>query len=78
MEPAKMFEVHWKGTKDGKRVNETHGKFKTYTEAFQSIRNWWQKNDFEPPYVRKWTRGNVTVLDYGSHVCFYEIWEINA
>lgn len=58
--------------------------FSTQQNALDSMYGWWQKNDYEPPYVRM---GELQTrfldydtfkglwIDYGSHHMFYEIWE---
>lgn len=53
---------------------ENHGFFPSAEEAFDSIRAWWDLNDFKPPYIRSITneRG-FQAIDYGSHVSFYYI-----
>lgn len=58
--------------------HKNHGIFRTQDDAFNSIKDWWELNDFEPPYIR--TIGGedtVTAIDYGSHNSFYYIIPIN-
>ena len=69
-----MYEVHWVVPR--KKIDNHHGTFATYGEAADSIRAWWKKHKFEPPYVRVWAVDGVTTWDYGSHVCFYKIKEV--
>lgn len=71
------YEVHWLGYEDGKHVEKVHGKFNTLDEAMDSVRDWWKKNNFEPNYVRQWKHENITIWDYGSHVCFYHFVEVD-
>lgn len=78
-----IFEAHWIGQKPDKKgtwqdVDEQHGSFPTYNEAFESIKAWWKQNDFEPLLLRMWKKENVTVIDYGPHDCFYHIVEIGG
>lgn len=68
-----MYEVHWIGLGQ----DNHHGTFPTLKEAQQSVMDWWKQNNYEPPYVRQWTRDNVTIWDYGSHTCFYHFVEVN-
>lgn len=72
----KKYEVHWVNH----RTNEdsTHGQFDTLAEAIQSVYDWWDKNNFEPNYVRRWTVDGNTTLDYGYHHMFYIIKEIEV
>lgn len=50
--------------------------YDTYNEAFQSIKDWWNKNDFYPSLIRFMgdieEQGTV-VIDYGPHFQFYKI-----
>lgn len=58
--------------------------FRTQQNARDSMYGWWQKNDYEPQYVRM---GELETrfldydtfkglwIDYGSYHTFYEIWE---
>ena len=71
-----IYEVHWLGIKDGKRVDETHGQFPSYEEAMNSIQTLWSKNNFTPPYIISRKHNNITILDYGFYTCFYNIVEI--
>lgn len=66
------YEVHWvKLDQDNK-----HGAFPTIEEAKQSVLDWWKKHNFTPPYIREWKKDNITIWDYGSHICFYEFHEV--
>lgn len=67
----------------GGRVVEKHGIFDTEKEAEDSIFAWWKENDFEPPYViRNFGKDDaghrIVILDYGSHVSFYHIVEVDG
>ena len=66
-----MYIVHWKNYLND--VENIHGKYNTLEDAISSIHDWWDKNNFSPPYIRVWTTDNITNIDYGSHFCFYEI-----
>lgn len=50
--------------------------YDTYNEAFQSIKDWWNKNDFYPSLIRFMgdieEQGTV-VIDYGPYFQFYKI-----
>lgn len=65
--------VYWEGA-SGERT--PHGTYSTSDKAFESILEWWEKNDFEPPYIRSWKIDNIEYIDYGSHACFYLIKEV--
>lgn len=67
-----MHEVHWISPTE----DNVHGIFNTLEEAQQSVRDWWKKNKFKPPYIRQWKQDNKTIWDYGSYTCFYQFWEI--
>ena len=42
------YEVHWiSGSQD-----KFHGVFDTLEEAQNSVRDWWSKNNYTPPYIR--------------------------
>ncbi|WP_271006565.1 hypothetical protein [Listeria seeligeri] len=71
----KEYEVVWE-QKQTKTITK-HGKYNTFEEALQSIRDWWALNEFEPDYVRYWTKNKRTTIDYGSHHMFYYIYELN-
>ena len=77
-----MYQVHWRGYENGKHVDKIHGTFKTLKKAEQSILDWWKQNEFRPPYIRQITHnkedGMVVTWDYGSHTCFYDIYEIDS
>lgn len=68
------YEVHW--VDKFLKEDQTHGVFDTLEEAVQSVYDWWNQHDYEPPYVRMWTKDGVTTLDYGFHYMFYKIKEI--
>lgn len=68
------YEVHW--VHHQLDEDKTHGVFDTLEEAIQSVYDWWNQHDYEPPYVRMWTKDGVTTLDYGFHYMFYKIKEI--
>lgn len=70
------YEVYWGKTLEWAKENKkNHGVFSTYHDARQSINVWWEQNEFEPRYVRWWTKEHVTTLDYGNHNFFYFIEE---
>ena len=73
---ALVFEVHWRGYKNGKHVNELINTFDTLEEAEKSIHDWWHQNDFKPPYVIVTQHEDGFTWDYGSHTCFYDILEV--
>ena len=78
-----MYQVHWRRYENGEHVDKTHGTFNTLKEAQKSILDWWKQNNFKPPYVREISYlgeedGCVKTWDYGSHSCFYDIYEINS
>jgi len=56
--------------------DEFIGSYNTYEEAFQSIRDWWEKNSFYPNFVRIIgdieEQGTITI-DYGPYFKFYQI-----
>lgn len=56
---------------------ERHGVFDTLEEAQQSVRDWWQRNDYEPSYVCQMAddEGNIW-WDYGLHSSFYVFKEV--
>ncbi|EUJ24336.1 hypothetical protein MFLO_15653 [Listeria floridensis FSL S10-1187] len=58
------------------KSHNIHGTYATFEEAKQSIFYWWNLNNFEPYYVRVWTKDGVTTFDYGMHSVFYKIYEI--
>ena len=71
-----MFKVEWHGCdEEYQPVVREHGTFDTLEAAQNSVREWWKKNDFEPPYIRQWKHDNTVVWDYGSHTCFYHFVE---
>ncbi|HAP4240981.1 hypothetical protein [Enterococcus faecalis] len=67
------YTVKWQNTRSKEETQ--HGAFDSYDEAYQSILDWWAYNDFTPNYTRRWKKGNVTTIDYGSHHEFYKIVE---
>lgn len=68
------YKVCWRDNRN--KIYNEHGVFNSFKEAYQSILDWWKQNDFDPGYVRYWTKGVVTTIDYGNHYCFYEIVEV--
>ncbi len=68
-----MYEVHWIHGKEDKH----HGTFETLEKAQDSVRAWWEKNNFKPYYVRQWTRDNIIIWDYGSHTMFYHFIKVD-
>lgn len=69
-----MYTVKWETWGNGNpRTTTEHGTFITKEEAFQSIRDWWNINEYMPPYVRWHVKGKVTVIDYGLHFAHYTI-----
>ena len=77
-----QYEVHWVKTVGGLMgkpyLDKYHGTFNSLKEAQLSVRDWWLKNHFSPPYVRQCVTddGNVW-LDYGQHTAFYvfkQVW----
>lgn len=69
----KTFLVKW-SEKKGK--TKSHGTYSSFDEAMQGIREWWEKHNFHPLYVRYWSKGNITYIDYGNHNAHYEIHEL--
>ena len=67
------YQVEWKN--DRTKEHNKHGVFNTFEEAIDSIYDWWEKNNFKPPYIRRWTEDRVTAIDYGFHNMFYYIVE---
>lgn len=67
------YQVEWKHHQIN--THNTHGIFNTFEEAMDSIYEWWEVNNFEPRYVRYWTKDGVTKIDYGFHHMFYYIVE---
>ena len=57
--------------------DEHYGTFNSLEEAQQSVRDWWQKNNFMPRYIRQMTdeKGRIW-WDYGSHNTFYMFVEV--
>lgn len=45
-----MYSVYW--VKPQKQIKEYHGSYDTFEQAMQSIRDWWQENDYRPRYYR--------------------------
>ena len=67
------YQVEWKHHQDD--IHNKHGVFDTHEEAMDSIYEWWETNNFNPLYIRRWTKDGVTTIDYGSHNMFYYIVE---
>lgn len=67
------YQVEWKN--DRTKEHNKHGVFDTFDEAMDSIYDWWEKNDFKPPYIRRWTEDGITTIDYGLYDMFYYIVE---
>lgn len=67
------YEVYWQRDSEEPKY---HGSYSTSEKAYKSILDWWQINEFEPPYVRSWHIDNVEHIDYGNHSCFYSIKEV--
>lgn len=67
------YQVEWKHNKTSE--HNKHGIFDTFEEAMDSIYDWWEKNNFNPPYIRRWTEDGITTIDYGFHNMFYYIVE---
>lgn len=70
------YEVHWVkawGCCMGEPYEDKHhGTFNSLDEAQQSVRDWWQKNNFKPRYVRQIADGKGRIWwDYGLHSSFY-------
>lgn len=58
--------------------HKNHGIFRSTDDAYHAIEDWWELNDFKPPYVRVMGgEGTVTAIDYGSYDNFYYIIPIN-
>lgn len=68
------YQVHWKHHQ--LKEHTVHGIYDNLESALQSIYDWWKLNEFEPPYVRYWTKNGETTVDYGYHHIFYYIYEI--
>lgn len=69
------YQVEWKHHQPD--IYKIHDVFDTYEEAMDSIYEWWEANNFKPPYTRRWTENGVTTIDYGLHDMFYYIREIS-
>lgn len=66
------YEVHWvSGSQD-----KTHGVFSTLEAAQDSVREWWKKHEYEPPYIRVVYRDDYVWWDYGLHNAFYIFKEV--
>ena len=63
----KKYEVHWVSNNQ----NKFHGVFDTLEEAQNSVRDWWSKNNYTPPYIRAIIKEDCIVWDYGLHNAFY-------
>lgn len=72
----------WRDVKKGKR--SFIGAFKNKEEAYASVWDWWQSHSFEPKYIRaheeEFNLNGITrtrtILDYGSHSQFYQLWNV--
>ena len=72
----KRYTVFW--VNENTKEKTQHGTFNIYKDAFQSIVDWWNKNQYKPYYVRIYScseNQNTTIIDYGLHHCFYHIVE---
>lgn len=72
------YNVYWKN--DNLNGDPTKNKFisahDTYDEAFQSIKDWWSKNNFHPLIIRMMgdiEEQGVVLIDYGAYFQFYKI-----
>lgn len=66
------YEVHWiSGSQD-----KTHGVFSTLEAAQDSVRDWWEKNNYKTPYIRVIHGDDYVWWDYGLHNAFYVFKEI--
>ena len=74
------YQVVWRNhlvDKDDPAFESCHGIFSSERECMDSIREWWDLNDFKPYYTRSWkNKRNETVIDYGCHHYFYYIVEL--
>ena len=61
----------------GNHVVSSIGLFDTIKDAKDSVRNWWEKNRFTPPYVREIKKDNMVTWDYGSHHNFYQFLQVD-
>lgn len=69
------YQVEWHSSYH--EEDNIHGTFDTWEDAFQSIHDWWNSNDYVPRYVRYHTTdAGITVIDYGLHYSFYHIVKI--
>lgn len=76
------YEVHWVKSVGGLMgktyLDKYHGMFNSLKEAQLSVRDWWLKNNFAPPYVRQCvTKDGDVWLDYGQYTAFYvfkQVW----
>lgn len=72
---VKKYQVRWETHGSEPKL---HGIYNSLDEAVESINHWWDLNDFTPPYVRMWTKGRTTTIDYGLHEAFYRIVELDS
>lgn len=57
-------------------IREEHGSYSSFDDAYQSVTDWWHKNNFSPSIVRFIGEPEVdatVTIDYGPHTMFYEI-----
>ena len=72
------YNVYWTNAElpNDRIKNEFIDSYDTYDEAFQSIRDWWDKNSFYPNFIRIIgdieEQGTITI-DYGPYFKFYQI-----
>lgn len=69
-----LFSLQWK---KGETSIDNLGIYRSIDQALVAINDWWQLNDFKPKYIRQWTNGNVTTIDYGLHESFYKITKVD-
>lgn len=85
-EKGVSYRVWWHGydyfkTKSGKtykkKVHRAFGTYPTTKLAYESMLEWWDKNNFTPNYIRlqldEDEKGKYIFVDYGLHTCFYHI-----
>lgn len=71
------YQVEWMSHTE--RVHKVHGIYNTFDEAMQSIKDWWNKNDYKPSYIiYHTTEDGLTTIDYGLHYSFYYIREVES
>lgn len=66
-----MYTVYWISQLE--HIKKQHGSYDTYEQAMQSIIDWWEEHDYQPPYYRVMKHGKTAMIDYGLYDCFYEI-----